>query len=271
MIKIFVDSGSSIKQAEKERYNVEILPLKILINDVEYSDSVDITCESFYDLVKQAHTFPKTSLPSLDEAYERIMEQVNSGYDVIIITISSQLSGTFNALKMLFKEEPKVKVIDSKSAVGGIKILVDEANKHLDKPIEQVVDILNTLAPKITALAVPETLDCLRKGGRLSATGWAVGSLLKIKPIITLKSGVSIKGKVIGLKSAMKFLIKALDSCDTNYPIIPSYTFDDKNLNELLSKTPDKFINVMSDKDNLTPAIACHWGANAFGYVFVEK
>ena len=271
MIKIFVDSGSSIKQEEKERYGVEILPLKILINDVEYSDGLDITCESFYDLVKQAHTFPKTSLPSLDEAHERVMKYVNSDYDVVIITISSQISGTFNALKMLFNEEPKVKVVDSKSAVGGIRILVNEANKHLDKPVEQVVDMLNAIAPKITALAVPETLDNLRKGGRLSATGWAVGSLLKIKPIIELKNGVAIKGKVIGLKSAMKFLIKALNNCNTNYPIIPSYTFDDKNLNELLSKTPDNFIKVMGDKDNLTPAIACHWGANAFGYVFVEK
>ncbi len=271
MIKIFVDSGSSIKQEEKELYNVEIIPLKILLGDKEYADGVDLSMDCFYDALINKKIFPKTSLPSLEETKERVLKCINEGNEVIIITISSGISGTNNAIKMLFKGNPKVRVIDSLTAVGGIKILVKEANKYLDKDIDFIENKLNELAPRITALAVPETLDYLRKGGRLSAAGWAVGTLLKIKPIITLKNSVKVAGKVIGLKSAMRYLTEALENCDTDYPIIPSYTFSTENLNELIKRTPPDLVDIMLEKDNIDPAIACHWGPNAFGYVFVEK
>lgn len=271
MIKIFVDSGSSIKQEEKEKYNVEILPLKILLGEKEYLDGVDLPMDEFYKALIEDGQFPKTSLPSLEDAENRVLKCVKEGYDVIIITISSGISGTNNAIKMLFKDNPKVRVIDSLNAVGGIKILALEANKYLNESLDFVEEKLNALAPRITAMAVPETLDFLRKGGRLSATGWFVGSLLKIKPIIMLKNTVKASGKTIGLKPAMKYIINALENADTSYPIVPSYTYKDNNLDELISKTPEEYVSVMIEKDNLDPAIACHWGPNAFGYVFVEK
>ncbi len=271
MIKIFVDSGSSIKADELEKYNVEILPLKILLDDKEYLDSVDLSMETFYSAIIDQNIFPKTSLPSLDDAEKRVNDYVNKGYDVIILTISSGISGTNNALKCLFDGNDKVRVIDSKTAVGGMKILVKEANKYLDRSLDFVEEKLNALIPKIKALAVPETLDYLHKGGRLSKAGWAVGTILKIKPLIQLKDTVSVAGKALGIKSAMKTLVEKLDNCDTNYPIVPSYTFSTENLEKLIEKTSTECQEVMIEYDNITPAIAAHWGPNAFGFVFVEK
>lgn len=271
MIKIFVDSGSSIKKEEREKYNVEILPLKILLGDREYLDGEDLSMDEFYKLLIKDKIFPKTSLPSLDNALERVNRSIEQGYDVLIITISSGISGTYNALKMLFQDNDKVRVIDSLNAVGGVKILVKEACKYIDFPIDEIEEKLNSLAKRIVALAVPETLDYLKRGGRLSRASWAIGTILKIKPIIELKNTVKVAGKTIGLKNAMKFLIGALENCDKNYPIVPSYTYNDKNLDELMKKTPSEYMDIMLDKDNLIPAIACHWGPNAFGYVFVEK
>jgi len=271
MIKIFVDSGSSIKKEELARYNVSVLPLKIMLNDVEYDDGENLSLEDFYKVFINDGVFPKTSLPNLDNALEKVSACVKQDYDVIIITISSGISGTHSALKMLFSDNPKVRVIDSLTAVGGVKILVQEANKNLDCSLDEMEQRLNALAKRIVALAVPETLDYLKKGGRLSAASWAIGTILKIKPIIALKNGVKVAGKVMGLKGAMKFLAQALENCDTNYPIVPSYTYKDDNLDELISRTPSDYVDVMIEKDNLTPAIACHWGPNAFGYVFVEK
>lgn len=271
MIKIFVDSGSSIKQEEKERYGVEILPLKIFMNGKEYLDGLDLQSEQFYNELINGERFPKTSLPSLDYAEEKINECTSLGNDVIIITISSEISGTFNAMNMLFKDNGKVRVVDSKTAVGGIKILVKEANKYLDKPVDFIVEKLNGIIPKIRALAVPETLDYLHKGGRLSKAGYVIGSLLKIKPVIELKGSVKVAAKAMGLKLAMRHVIAALDNCDVNYPIVPSYTYCPKNLEELISKTDKKYVDVMIEKDDLDFAVACHWGPNAFGYFFVEK
>lgn len=271
MIKIFVDSGSSIKKEELKQYDVEILPLKILLGNKEYLDGENLGMEEFYKMLMTDKLFPKTSLPALDDAFERVNKYTEQGYDVLIITISSGISGTYSAIKMLFQDNDKVKVVDSLNAVGGVKILVKEACKYLNDPIDKVVEKLNSLAKRIVALAVPETLDYLKKGGRLSGASWAIGTILKIKPIIELKNTVKVAGKTIGIKNAMKFLIAALENCDTNYPIVPSFTYDDKNLNELIKRTPNEYTKMMLEKDNLTPAISCHWGPNAFGYVFVEK
>lgn len=271
MIKIFVDSGSSIKKEERELYGVEVLSLQILLKDKEYLDGENLTMDVFYKALIEDKLFPKTSLPILDEAEQRVNDCVKAGYDVIILTISSGISGTHNALKMLFEGDEKVRVVDSQTAVGGMKILVKEANKYLDKPLDFTVEKINALIPRIKVLAVPETLDYLHKGGRLNKAAWAVGTLLRIKPIIELKHTVKVASKSIGLKSAMRFIISALDKCDTQYPIVPSYTYSTENLDELIAKTDEKYKEIMIEKDNLDPAIAAHWGPNAFGYIYVEK
>lgn len=271
MIKLFVDSGSSIKKEERELYGVEVLPLQILLKDKTYLDGENLSMDVFYKALLEDKIFPKTSLPRLEEAETRVNQCTSEGYDVIILTISSGISGTYNALKMLFDGNPKVRVIDSKTAVGGMKILVREANKYREKPLDFAVEKLNALIPRIKVLAVPETLDYLHKGGRLGTVAWAVGTLLKVKPIITLKHTVGVAGKSIGLKGAMKFILTALEKCDENYPIVPSYTYSTVHLEELIAKTDEKYVKIMTEKDNLDPAIAAHWGPNAFGYIFVEK
>lgn len=271
MIKVFVDSGSSIKQHEKELYHVEIIPLKILINDKEYLDGVNLDINTFYDGLMNSKEFPKTSLPCLETTKKEVMKYVNNGDDIIILTISSGISGTYNAIRLLFEDQHKVHVIDSETAVGGIKILVQEINKHLDKPIDFILDKINTLKKKIRVYAVPETLKYLHKGGRLSKIGYTSGTLLNIKPVIELRNTVSVANKTIGIKKAINMIIFKLSDCDTNYPIVPSYTYNDENLNILIEKTDKKFQDIMIEKDNLDPAIASHWGPNAFGYIYVTK
>lgn len=271
MIKVFVDSGSSIKQNEKELYNVEILPLKILLGDKEYLDGVDLSMDVFYDALINKNEFPKTSLPSLDVTKKEIKNYVNEGYDVIVLTISSGISGTYNALRMLFDEEPKVKVIDTQTAVGGMKILVHEINKYRNESLDFVLEKINNLIPRIRVYAVPETLTYLHKGGRLSSVGYAAGTILGIKPIIELRNTVSVASKTIGLKKAKKYIISKLNTCDTSYPIVPSYTYSTENLDDMISNVDKKYKDAMIEKDNLDPAIACHWGPNAFGFIFVSN
>ena len=271
MLKVFVDSGSSIKHNEKEKYNVDIIPLKILLNDKEYLDGVDLSMDVFYDELINNNQFPKTSLPALKEVEDNVMKYVASGDDVIILTISSGISGTYNAMNLLFEDEPKVKVIDSETAVGGMKILVHEINKYRNESIDFIVDKIMKLIPRIRVYAVPETLAYLHKGGRLSKLGFAAGTLLRIKPVIELRKTVSVAEKTIGLKKAMIEIAAKLENCDINYPIVPSYTYKTDNLEELLSRTDEKYHKVMIEKDNLDPAIAAHWGPNACGYIYVEK
>lgn len=270
-IKVIVDSGSSIKFNEREKYNVDVLPLKILLNNKEYLDGEDLSMEVFYDELINNHQFPKTSLPALDNAENLVNRYLQEGHDVIIITISSGISGTYNALNMLFGDEERVRVIDSKTAVGGIKILVNEINKYRNESLDFVSKKIDELIPRIRVYAVPETLAYLHKGGRLGAATYAAGTVLKIKPIIELRDKVGVANVAIGLKKAMKIIASKLENCDINYPIVPSFTYDDNNLDILISLVDEKYKNAMIDKDNLDPAIACHWGPNAFGFIYVEK
>jgi len=274
MLRIFVDSGSSIKQEEKEQYGVEILPLHISLGGKEYTDGIDLPMDVFYHALIEEKQFPQTSLPSLGEAEERITAYTDLGDDVIIITISSSISGTHNTLKMLFADNPKVKVIDSKSAVGGVRILVEEINRHRDETLDELEQRLLNLIPRLRVCAIPETLDYLQRGGRLSKTAWVFGSVLQLKPLISLDStdgSVKVLGKVRGVKKAMQALAAYLDKCDCdpNYPIVPSYTYNSANLDALIAVTDKKYHKQMLAYDNLDPAIACHWGPNAFGYIFV--
>ena len=136
MLRIFVDSGSSIKQEESKQCGVEILPLHITLGDKEYLDGVDLSMDIFYKALIEEKLFPTTSLPSLGETEDRVTRYTQQGDEVIIITISSGISGTYNTLKMLFSENPKVRVIDSKSAVGGMRILVEEINRHREESLD---------------------------------------------------------------------------------------------------------------------------------------
>lgn len=275
MIKIFVDSASSIKQDEKEQYGVEILPMQITLGDKHYTDGVDITIDMFYDALINDKIFPMTSMPSLGEAEEKVHHYTDNGDDVIIITLSSALSGAYHTLSMLFEDNEKVRVIDSKTAIGGIKILVKEASKYLDAPLDEAVEKIESLIPRIKIVAVPDTLEYLHKGGRLSKSSFAVGSVLKIKPIITVdKEGKAVVyGKALGHKKAVSAICDSLETleCDMNYPIVPTYTYNKSNLDELVSMTDEKYKESMIDYDNAACVIGCHWGPNAFGYAFVGK
>ncbi len=274
MLRVFTDSGSSIKRDEADVLGVEVIPLKILLGEEEFLDGVDLDVDYFYDKLINEKIFPKTSLPNLDDLKEKVDRYIQDGDEVLIITISSEISGTNNAIKMLFKDYSSVRVFDSRMAVGGMRILVDEINKYRDKPIDFVIEKLNALVPRIKIMALPETLDYLFKGGRLSKAEYLIGSLLKIKPVVGFKHGkVCVLSKKIGLNNAIRHLAESLKDfdCDENYQIIASYTYNKSNIDKAVSLVDDKYKSLIKIYDNLDPAIACHWGPNAFGFVFVAK
>ena len=273
MLKVFVDSGSSIKQYEKELYNVEIIPLKILLGDKEYLDGIDLTNEVFYDYLQNNKVFPKTSLPQLDVLEEEITKITEEGNDVIIVTISSEISGTYNAIRMLFDDNDKVHLIDSRSAVGGIRLIVDEINNNRDLPINEIIGKVNELIPRIRIAAIPETLEYLHKGGRLSTKEYIIGTAIHLKPLIGFAEGkVKMVGKAIGLKRAMKALNDMVekDGVDTNYQFIAAMTNGKDNLENLLRGLNPEYKDLIKTYDDLDHAIAAHWGPNAFGYIYVK-
>ena len=273
MLRIIVDSGSSIKQDEREQYGVDILPLRVQMGEDSFLDGVDLSVDEFYNRLMNLNEFPKTSLPSLEDAQKLVEAYTNQGDEVLIITISSGISGTFQTMKMLFEENDKVTVFDSQMAVGGIRFLVQEARKYENESMDVIVEKLNALVPRIVTAAIPETLDYLLAGGRLTKLSWMLGTLLSIKPVIGfVDSKVTVLVKKRGLKQAMKQIVDMAvrDQCDPEYGIIASYTYNKDNVDQVIGMSPTEVQAMVKVYDNLIPSIACHWGPNAFGYIYVK-
>lgn len=273
MRRIIVDSGSSIKLDEREAYGVDILPIQLQMGEESFLDGVNLSTEEFYSRLKDSSQFPKTSLPSLEEAQKLVDSYIGQGDEVLIITISSGISGTYQAIKMLFDEYENVTVFDSKLAVAGIRILVQEAKKYENETMEFVVEKLNGLIPRIVIAAVPETLDYLLAGGRLSKSSWMLGKLLSIIPIITFNEGkVDVLTKKRGLKQSKRALIDKIveDKVDKSYGIVAAYTYNKGNVDSLIEMLPDEYKGEITVYDDLCSSIACHWGPNAFGFIYVK-
>ena len=273
MLRIVVDSGSSIKQDEREKYGVDILPLRVQMGEDSFLDGIDLSVDEFYDRLINLKEFPKTSLPSLEDAQNLVENYTNQGDEVLIITISSGISGTFQTMKMLFEENDKVTVFDSQMAVGGIRFLVQEARKYEKEGMDVIVEKLNALVPRIVTAAIPETLDYLLAGGRLSKLSWMLGTMLSIKPVIGfVETKVTVLSKKRGLKQAMKQIVDMAveDHCDPEYGIVASYTYNKANIDQVIQMSPAEIQQMVNVYDNLIPSIACHWGPNAFGYIYVK-
>lgn len=273
MRRIIVDSGSSIKIAEKEQYGVDILPICLQMGDDSFYDGVNLSTEEFYSRLKDRSQFPKTSLPSLEETQKLVDSYVAQGDEVLIITISSGISGTYQTMKLLFAEYEKVEVFDSGLAVGGIRFLVEEAKRYEHETMETIVEKLNQLIPRIRIAAIPETLDYLLAGGRLSRSSWMMGKLLSIVPVITFIDGkVEVLAKKRGIKQGKRALVELLqkEQADKSYGIIASYSYNKGNIEDVVQTLPQEYKEAISVYDDLCHSIACHWGPNAYGFIFVK-
>lgn len=274
MLRVIVDSGSSIKQEEKEKYGVEIIPLHINLDGKEYRDGIDLSNDEFYKALTVDKIFPKTSLPSMALVEDMINGYVEAGDEVIYLALSSGLSGTYNTIRMLFEGNDKVRVIDSLSAAGGIRILVEEINKDRSRSLDQIAARLADIIPRMRLLAIPETLEYLYRGGRLSKSGYLIGGMLGIVPIIGIKDGKPIAaGKKRGMKAATQFVLDKMDEfgVDDEHSIVAEYSYTKENITSLTEKLKEEYKEKISAYDDLSPTIASHWGPNAFGFFFVSK
>lgn len=275
MLRLIVDSSASIKIHEMQQYKVDnIISLQILFNGKEYKDA-DMDLNAFYKEFMASKEFPKTSLPNLVEVEDMVNEYVDNGDDVLIMTISEHLSGENNALHMLFDGNEHIKIYDTKGAVGLNRILIKcVVNEYRDKvSLDELTKKMDELLPRIMLAAIPESLEYLHRGGRMAKSEFVVGSLLKIKPVLTLVNGkVKVLAKKIGLKLAKKYLAELInEDADEAYPIVPTYVYDESNINEVLEKVRPELQKNMTEKDNVNPSLACHWGPNCFGFMYVSK
>ena len=226
-VKIIIDSTADTPENIRSRFG--IVPLTIRFGEEDFVDGVTITHQEFYEKLVASDVLPTTSQPTPAAFAEAFEAEVSQGNQVVVITISSKLSGTYQSACIAAMDyEYQVFVVDSKSAALGSGILAMLALKLADNGMSaaEIVEKLNEAREKIVLLAVIDTLEYLKKGGRISKTVAFAGELLSIKPMISVPDGeISVVGKARGAKQGNAMMIKRIqaDEPDLDSPYLLAY------------------------------------------------
>ena len=271
MIKIITDSSSNITQEEAKALGITVMPLTIMFGTEEYRDGIDIDCDAFYEKLKTSKEFPHTAQLTEEQVDQAVQDALKEADEVLIMPLASVLSGSYERCKKVAEKYKGVYAYDTKCTTVMLKLCITEALKMCDKSIEEVVKMLDELRPKLKLYAVLDTLDNLRKGGRLSKASAIIGSVLKIKPVITfsLDGKVEMMSKQFGINKGISSIVSAVDKnkIDFTKPVYLIYTENDGNSNTLIDKLGIEY----SEKSNICPVIGTHIGSDAAGIVFAEK
>ena len=250
-IKIIMDSASDITTAFAEQKNLGFAPLRTILGGTEYRDGIDIHPDEFYEKLEANKEVARTSQVNVAEFAAMFEEAVKSGDDVVVITISSALSGTYQSAVIAANEYPgRVFVVDSLSATAGEQVLLAHAIKLRDagKTAAEIFAELDEMRKKARLFVRLETLEYLKRGGRISKTSAAVGGLLNIKPILTLDGEGKLEtvGKARGIKMSHKMMNDSIRACggiDFTKPVVITYSGDlnDGTVQNYLSDSKDIF------------------------------
>ena len=282
MVKIFTDSTSDLSKELLEKYNIGVIPLYIHLGDKEYKDGEEIGIQDAFKWSDENKTTPKTAACSVDDVVKAVEPYKESGDDVIIFTISGEMSSTLQVMRMAAEEmeyEDHVFVIDSRNLSTGIGLLIMEAAVMAEdgKSAEEIVAKVNEYIPKSRASFVIDTLVYLARGGRCSAVAALVGGMLNIKPKIVVKDGaMGVDKKYRGpYKKVILQYAKDLEPQMLNAKkdrVFVTHTPCDDGIVESVVdyvKSLNYFDEVIVTEAGTT--IGSHCGPNTLGVLFIEK
>ena len=194
MVKIISDSTCDLSQELLEKYNVEIVPLHILLGEQEYEDGRSITPDAIYEWSDANGVTPKTSAAGIDQVIETYRPHIENEDEIVIFSISSDMSTTYNVMRMAAAEleaEDKIYVVDSANLSTGVGLQVIEAAimAQEGKSAEEIVAHIEDISPRVRASFVVDTLTYLHRGGRCSGVAALAGGMLKLHPKIVVEAG----------------------------------------------------------------------------------
>lgn len=228
-VKIIVDSTADLIPQVRSR--VEVVPLTIRFGEEEYTDGVTIDSHTFYEKLIESDVLPTTSQASPYDFEEKFRRAVEEGHQVVCIAVSSRLSGTYQSACIAAEEFPgKVFVVDSQTIALGSAILTDYALSLVDRGLdaETIAWKLMQKREKVRLLAMLDTLEYLKKGGRISSTVALAGGLLNIKPVVCIENGeIKVLGKARGSRQANNLLVQEIEKAggvDFHKPVLLGYT-----------------------------------------------
>lgn len=227
-VKIIVDSTADLLPELKER--VQVVPLTVHFGEEEYIDGVTIDHKTFYEKLVESDALPSTSQATPD-AFDQVFRQVaQDGDSAVVLTLSQNLSGTYQSAMIAAAEYENIHVVDSASAAIGGGIMTERALQLADSGMDAkaIAETLEQEKQNIRVVAMLDTLEYLKRGGRISKTVALAGTLLNIKPVVAITDGqIQMLGKARGSKQGNNLLAQEIEKCggvDFSKPVLLGYT-----------------------------------------------
>lgn len=278
-VRLITDAAADFDPAVAKRRRISVVPLTVQFGAAAFLAGKNLSNEIFFQLLREGGENPTTSQPTPAAFLRYFQEAKEAGDQVVAILLSGALSGTLQSAgiaKGLCGYGP-VYIVDSRTASAGMQILVNYACKLRDSGLSaaSIAGEVEKLRDKVRIFAVMDTLEYLRRGGRLSGFQAGLGAVTRLKPTIAVREGaVSVVGKSFGMAAAVKHLMKMLEEhpVDDDYPSYFLYS-DDKGREELLlpklkeqGKLPARLHYC-----GIGPAIGTHIGPGALGMAYIER
>lgn len=244
-VRIVIDSTTDVSTSVRDRLTV--IPLNIMFGKDQYIDGVTIDHRRFYELLTTSDVLPTTSQPT-PEAFANVYRQARAqGEDVVVLTISSSLSGTYQCATLAAEDYPEhVFVVDSRNVTIGAGVLAELALQLVDAGMSAAAIAQRLIQERdnVRMIALLDTLEYLQRGGRISKVAAMAGSLLSIKPVIEVRKGeLNLLGKARGARQGYNLLTREVESTggiDFARPVLLGYTgLDDQLLRNYVASSAD--------------------------------
>ena len=278
-IRIIADSTCYLPKEYINKYNISIVSLNVLLNGKSYRET-DLENDWFYKEMSKSPSIPTSSQPSIDDFYKTIESQVKEGHDIVGIFLSSDMSGTFstsNLVKeMILENYPNANIVilDSRSNCMQAGYAILEAAKAAadNKSLDEVVSIAKNVINNSNFIFVPDTLDYLKKGGRIGGAAALFGALLQIRPILTVSDGeTTVFTKVRTKKKAVDKIIDTIMDQNSKSPIknlIVHHINCESEGQDLANKLQDKLGIANIKIQSIGPIIGLHVGPGSIGVAY---
>ncbi len=280
-VVLVTDSTADIPLEVRDKLGISMVPLKVTIGEESYLDNITLEPVQFYEKLVASGSLATTSQPSPADFHEVYKKLTDEGHSVISIQLSAAMSGTYQSAtiaKSMLEDDADVTVIDSKSASYGYGMLVEKAAEmaQAGSSKEEIIAEVHRLRSELRLYFLVDTLEYLKKGGRIGKASAVLGSLLNIKPILSINNeGVVFPfDKVRGQRRAMERIAEVLESDLKDRPVTlviavtPGYTSGLSEISKLLKER----LNVRYYRETeIGPVIGTHAGPGTIGlFVFPE-
>lgn len=279
MIRILTDTASDFDLEEASRLGITLLPMEITIGDQSYRDRYDLSPDRFYEMLIESSDLPHTSQINsytFEQEFEKIHE---AGDSAVVILMSSKLSGTYQNAVIAAQDYDEIHVVDSRNGSIGEQILVRYALMLRDKgrSLDDMVHRLEVRRNQVRILALLDTLEYVKKGGRMGPAAAAFGTLLSIKPVLTVENGkLKVLGKARGSKMGNNLLNTEISKTgiEGRLPAAVAYSgLDHKKLDHYIEDSRAIWEGVLKDlpMSQLGSTIGTHAGPGTIVVAYFMK